>query len=331
MNIIQLSNLPNYKINNSFNKRPNKLERMPNCDVVSFSSSRPRSGKLKPNVQNAVNFSDEVMTLVLNGDTSIKGIESVAAKYINDITVCPMSELNKIIPDAQNYSAFFFSKLGQDFKPSANEIYVTVPKPDCDKTELMLFAMNAAHEFTHAEQVQSLDTFNQLKALSKGDYDYANALMGIGDNIFSYFDTIMQSTVVKPVIENKVDLIKLRKYGLIVPQKANVNRQMLPFSLGLRTEQELKVQLRRFFDMYFSKVMKYIEQNQPEVMDMLPDNESYESIKKKLKAYCALKAEGEKEAYTTESEVAKKVMGIDSTLNIDAFTMYYDVLAKAFG
>ena len=55
-----------------------------------------------------------------------------------------------------------------------------------------------------------------------------------------------------------------------------------------------------------------------------------DSLKKKIKGYIAIKAMDEREAYTTESEVAKREMRTTKTLNIDAFPMYYDILAKAF-
>ena len=331
MKINKLSIPVNYSVNNYFNNRLNKFERTPNTDVVSFSAAKPKQRRLKPRVQTAVDFSQRIIEKAEKGYITLEDVFDASSKYINGITVYPMSKLKEEIPDAENYSAYFFAGLGKDFKPSSEEIFVSLPQPNCDKTELLLFAMNSAHEFTHVEQMETLESFNQLKAMSKGDYDYANAIMSIGDGIFSSFDTTIQAYTLKPIMDKCVDVSKLRKYGGIVPQSANIDRKILPLVFGTNSETEMQAELRKIFDSLFEKTMKQIEQNQPEILDMFPSNESREALKKKIKAYCAQKALDERESYTTEAEVARKFLNTDSTLNVDAFTMYYDILTKSFG
>lgn len=331
MKISSISFVPNYRIYNYQKSSKLSLEHSLSCDMVSFSASKSKQKKLKPRVQTAVDFSEKLAQKVREGNITINDVESVVSGYTKNVTVLPMSKLKDKIEDAQNYSAFSFSKLGEDFKPSVHEIYVKLPSENCDETELLLFAMNSAHEFTHVEQVVDLESFNMLKALSKSNYDYANAIMSIGDRIFSFFDTIVQAHTLKPIMDRNINLSKLRKYGVIVPQTANVDRQMLPAALGVHSEREMQVELRKLFDSRFEQIMNSIEKNQPEVLEMFPPNESKEVIKKKIKSYCAQRAFDEREAYTTESEVAKKFMKTDDMLNIDIFPMYYDVLGKAFG
>ena len=308
----------------------NKLERTPNRDVVSFSGKKPHIKTLKPRVQTAVNYSEDILNKGKEKDLSFSDISDITSKYSKDVTILPMSELKNKLPDADNYGAFFFAQMESDFKPSSKEMYIKLPQKNADDMEMLLFAMNSAHEFTHIEQMDTNEAFNQLKIMSKGNYEYAKAIMGIGDTIFSLFDNQIQAQTVSPIIFKSIDTNAFQKYEAITPVKTPITREMLPKACGAKNEKEMQQIMRRTYQSLFENVMISIKENQPEILDMIPENETYEGLMKKVRSYCATKAMDEREAYTTESEVAKKAMEITSSLNIDAFPIYYDILAKSF-
>lgn len=325
---IQIFPQLNVQQNNFF--KTSKLERTPSADTVSFSASKPQNKTLKPRIQTAVDYSQEILQTITQRPITLQDLSDITTKYSKDVKILSMNELKNKIDDSQNYGAFFTSQLKDDFKASDKEMYVTLPKANADKMEKLLFAMSAAHEFTHVEQMDTNEAFNQLKSMSKGNYDYAKAIMGISDVIFKFFDTQIQAQSVLPVIQNCLDKNAFLKYGCITPTETPFTRQMFTTSLGLNNEKEFQQIMKSTFDDLFKTVMISISQNQPEILGTIPKNENYETLKKKVRSYCALKASTEKEAYTTEAQVAKKAMGTEKSLNIDVFPIFYDNLEKAF-
>lgn len=328
INSVQIFPKLSVQQNNFF--KTSKLERTPSADTVSFSASKPQNKTLKPRIQTAVDYSQEILQAIAQRPITLQDLSDITAKYSKDVRILPMSELQNKIDDSQNYGAFFTSQLKDDFKASDKEMYVTLPKANTDKMEKLLFAMNAAHEFTHVEQMDTNEAFNQLKLMSKGNYDYAKTIMGISDAIFKIFDTQIQAQSVLPVLQKSLNINNFMKYGCITPVEASVSRQMLINSLGLKGEKEFQQKMRSTYNELFDSVMASISQNQPEILNLIPERENYEALKKKVRSYCALKASTEKEAYTTEVQVAKKAMGTDKPLNIDVFPIFYDNLEKAF-
>ena len=61
------------------------------------------------------------------------------------------------------------------------------------------------------------EAFNQLKIMSKGNYEYAKAIMGIGDTIFALFDNQIQAQTVSPIIFKSIDANAFQKYEAITP------------------------------------------------------------------------------------------------------------------
>lgn len=314
----------------NYTNHTNKLERTPHKDCVSFSGKKPHQKTLKPRIQTAVNYSQDILNKGKEKNLSLNDISDITSKYSENVTVLPMSELKNKIPDADNYGAFFFAQMDSNFKPSSKEMYIKLPQENADDMEMLLFAMNSAHEFTHIEQMDTNEAFNQLKVMSKGNYEYAKAIMGIGDTIFAFFDNQIQAQTVSPLIYKSIDVNTFKKYSAITPVATPITREMLPKSCGAKNEKDMQQTMRKTYQSLFENAMISIKQNQPEILDMIPENETYESLIKKVRSYCAAKAVDEREAYTTESEVAKKAMGISKTLNIDVFPMYYDILSKAF-
>lgn len=328
INPIQIA--PKLGIQQNIFSKASKLERTPSADTVSFSASKPQNRALKPRIQTAVDYSQEILQKSAQKSITLQDLSDITEKYSKDVSLLPMSELQNKIDDSQNYGAFFCSQMGDNFEVTNKEMYVTLPKANADKMEKLLFAMNAAHEFTHVEQMDTCEAFNLLKLMSKGDCDYAKTIMAISDVVFKVFDTQIQANSVLPVLTKSLNMNDFAKYRCVTPVETPVNRQMFSTSLGLKNEKEFQQKMRSTFDNLFDEVMVSISQNQPEILNLIPERENYEALKKKVRSYCALKASTEKEAYTTESQVAKKAMGTEKSLNVDVFPMFYDNLEKAF-
>lgn len=314
----------------SINSKNNNLERSPKYDTISFSASKPKEKKLKPRIQTAVDFSEKLLDATNKKIITLSEIQEIASQYSPEVKVLPMSDLGNKIHDSENYGAFFMAQMQDDFKATGKEIYINIPRTNNNKTQNLLFTMNTAHEFTHLKQMDDLESFNFLKMVSKNNPQYAKAIMGLGDSIFSVFDNQIQASILQPIFRNPIDILASNQYGNFVPRKANVSKQMIANLSGLNSEKDLQRFLKQNFDAIFEKIMISVKETRPEILDMIPENESYESLQKKIKTYCAIKAKDEKEAYTTESTVAKRTLNIDGTINIDAFPMYYDMLEKAF-
>jgi len=309
--------------------KPNKLERTPAKDTVSFSSKKPHKKTLKPNVKTALEYSNEIMNISNKKDLSLEDIPKITSKYTENTTIHPMSKLKETLTDAENYGAYFTSHIDENFNVDAKDMYIKLPKGNPDKIEKLSFVMDCAHEFTHIKQNDTHQCFDELKLMTKGNYQYATAIMAIAETAFKPFDTQIQATHVLAGIQEHIDKQAFMKYGFIVPQEAPITRNTIYSSAGFKNENEMQKELKDNFKMVFDHVMTLFEKEHPEILAKIPKNEQYEDVMKKVKTYCKTRALDEKEAYTTEAEVARKSLETDNNLNIDAFAIYYDILAKA--
>ena len=126
----------------------------------------------------------------------------------------------------------------------------------------------------------------------------------------------------------EADFNEFLKYREIIPTKAKVSPQLLLNENDCQTFGEIRQVFRGCYDKIFDIIYEKVSQ-QPEIMELIPKNETKEQLKKKVMAYCALKTRDEQEARTTEAELARKILGVEGTLNIDIFSIYYDLLSKS--
>lgn len=325
-----------FQINNNYNFgikpniNTNKLERTPSKDIVSFSSKKEPKKKLSKNIETALEFGHKVINRTALGNLKLEDVEAIAQEYAQGVEVLPISELEGKIENSQDYGAFFQSQLKADFTPSTSKMYIGLPKKSMDEMARLLYAKNASHEFTHLVQMNTNESCDLLKLLSKGNYEYAKLLMGLSDTIFSVFDNQLQADAAQNVFRNDIDMMQLRKYRELVPREAYVSKHLLAKNIGLSSEREMQDYLKEQYNRLFNQVMVSVKSSQPELLDMIPKNETLENLRKKVRVCCALKAKNEFEAYTTESELAKELLKTDNTINIDAFPMYYSILESAF-
>ena len=307
----------------------NKLERSPSTDSISFVGNKNRNKVLSPRIQTAVDYSQDILSKFQETQLTLKDVFEITSKYIDDVTIYPISKLGEIIPNPDDYSAFAYAHMNQDCKADSKKMYVNIPNGNPDNIKKALFAMDSAHEFAHIEQYEAQEAFEMLKLLAKGDYKYACAIMVFANSAFNYLDTQVQAQIVAPIMKQRVSKKELDKYNHILPKEMNITSQMLPKAVGLKQEDELKQQLRNVFNNYFQQILFSVSKNNPEIMEMIPEDETYENLFEKVKTCCIKKAMEEKEAYLVESEVAKKIMKTHKSLNIDTFPMYYGLLAEA--
>ena len=313
---------------NLFKSTNNRLERSPSTDVISFSGSKHNKKPLSDDITTSVKLGEDLIKLSQENNLTINSITPVINQYSDDIEVLPISELAKINPNAHNYQAFQTSHLSEDFKFDDKKIYINTDLAKKDEMNMLGVAMNTAHEFTHIKQTEDPKCAEFIKLLSKGNYDEAVVIMGVGDAVFSIFDNQIQAYTVLPTFQNAEDMINFQQNGMITPHEKNVNKNKMLNDAGYKDEKEFKQKMNEYYKVAFENVLTAAASD-PSMAPYL-EKVNVNKLYTKIKAYCALKANGEKEAYTTESELAKKYFDTENGLNIDVFPIYYGMLEKSF-
>jgi len=332
MNIASINNITaknnfRFNFNNSFNKP--KLNTL-NKDTVSFTST-PHSNK---NIQNAVKFGYEIFEHQRK-DKDFNIVQYLKSKE-KDITILPMSELAKVKCDACNYSAFISSGMSEDFDYQNIKFYIDINSKDNSMTMKLVNSMEVAHEYTHLEQTKDKKNKEFYKNLCNNDREYLTLLTGIGDGIFSLFDTHTQSDFVSKTF-NIVDILLIKQYGKAIPQPRNITEKDLLKANKMESKEEFNIYMLLLYETIFPKIIEMLleeninvsEEVQEAFYSCINKGITLEKIKKDVKLYMSHSAENEQEAYTTESELARKAMKTKSNLNINAFVFYYKLLKDA--
>ncbi len=302
----------------------------PAGDIVSFSGKNKSAGKEKhisSNVSKAVELADKLTQIPTETPFSLKLISSIMAQDSADISLRPIEELADVIDDSQNYGAYYSGILTQDFNISDVVIYLNTSKADIDSAKRLSVIQDTAHEYTHALQMQEGTVTEFLKTVTKGNYQYAKALQGLGIMAFKPLDNDIQAQAVMKVFRNYENMCALKKYGFLYPREQKVSKQDIFDSLGVKNEQEFKTFILKQFDNSFEYNLCTLLSD-PEVSAMIPEK-NYNKIRNKVKTYCQMYALREKEAYTSESIVAKKYLKTDKSINLDIFPIYYSMVADA--
>ena len=298
-------------------------------DSFSFSGkSHINSDNTSNNIKKAVEFFDKVVNLPKDREIQQKDLQSIVHEYAPNVSVLPMKALKEKIPTADFYGAFFSSHINPDFTVSEQELYIDTVKGR-GNVERFAFACDSSHEFTHAMQIQKGKSIEQLKELANGDYNYAKFLMGFGDTLFSFFDNQLQAQATLPTFYNLQDSVNIQRYGTIIPRIATISENSIYQGLKLNSEKEFNEQMNAVFEALFYRIFEE-NQTSPEFRNAIPKTENLETIKAKVKKYCAIKAADEKEAYTTEVKAAKNLLKTNKSLNIEIRPIYYEKLEKLF-
>lgn len=308
------------------------LERVPMQDCISFSSRnkthKTREKVLPENVQAAVKFSDKIYELAKDGHINLETVADLIHSYDSEIDVKSKEDLAKLIPDSQNYTAFFRGTMADDFSSTDKQMFLDIPQKNSEE-DIISFAMNSAHEFTHAHPSQNERTFEFLKRVSRGNSYDAKVFMTIGEQLFKYFDTEVQAMASLGVFNNPLDISSLVEHRMVLPRAEEVSKGDILKSLHVKDEKEFKSQVLNKFNSDFDNFIAYASKDK-NFYETMPYKNNLNKLASIVKSYCAYKALDEYEAYTTESVVGKKLCNIEGSANIDVLPMYYQMLGKAF-
>jgi len=307
----------------------NELNKAPTQDIVSF-SAKNKVKKEKPlghNISNAVILGEELLDVSGKTTMTFDLVSEIIQKHLPGIKILPLEELSKEREGVEDYIAYYSYKFKDGFTLEDDIMYLNFPKDDSYISKLG-FIMNTAHEYTHAMQAHQGEQLNFVRTVTKGDYNLALGIQGVGDFVFKPFDVEFQAESVGGVFRNPEDMRNLMKYKMLIPREKVVSKDDILRSLGLKDENEFKKYVSNLFMSYYIETMNFA-MSTPEYAKYFVNETDFEKVFKKIKNYCALNAKREKEAYTTESVIAKKALGTNKSLNIDIFPIYYEMLEKA--
>lgn len=327
-----------------FNFYPNRIQQ-PNvrlntldCDTVSFSAKKKKVDNSKSqNVQTGVQLGKEIIDELSKG-ASKKKITDIVQKEMPSLQVKSAREIGRFSINPDGYVAYFTSDLGDNFEMDKNMVmYLNQQSFRIgDATEKLTFAMDVAHEYTHALQVKEGKEQELLKQLSDNDIGYAKTITGIANMAFEKMDRKLQEKFILGYFGSPNDRINFMKYGREIPKEAFVTKQNLLANMKLQNESDFRKLAEEEFQIAFWETIEFMAKH-PQNVDTpilnclmeLAQTDRMEELCDKTKQLCKHLANIEAEARTTESVLAKGYLGTTKTLNIDCYPVYFEMLNKA--
>lgn len=300
-------------------------------DTVQFTGKHKKPEPLSESVQGALDFADEIYPA---GDDyrTLEDLENAVSKRLPEIEVFDSKELQKYRPGSEDYGAMYISTLNDDFELEDKKLFFA-PQTGNDPNEKLLFTMCASHEFTHALQGESGRTINFLKSVTGEDVAQAKIIMAIGERLFTFFDTQLQTYSSLDVMRNTISSNEIAKYnGALLPKEADVSKKDIFASLrkysDIKNENYFRSSVNKRLKSDFNKTLEHIKTYQPEDYKNVPYKNQPEKLYKIIKQYVCYKALDEYEAYQAEAEIAKKMIG-KKKINLDIIPIYYQTLQEA--
>ena len=333
---IQSIFVPNFiktnKLTNSNNLTKYQASNLLSMDTVSFSAKQPKIQKKENHVKNGVQVGRSIYEMLKTGssETEILAHIKETAPNLNilDINALWQYGINPLF-----YASYLQSTIGEDFTPQNMQLFVRVDgNLDTDADKLMR-AMDIAHEYTHYSQINSGEDYDFLKKMSNNDKKYAGVVTGLGDFVFSNFDTKVKDLCTQFAFEDA----ELSDKFIPLPKEKRVTKQALLESQQIKNEAIFGKTMSAVFDDAFAKVveivLRYPERSESYIHDSVvkisQNRKELEKLRQDVKAYCHESARKEKEARTTESELAKKVLKTSASLNYDVYPLFYGLLENA--
>lgn len=305
----------------------------PQKDSVSFTSKSLVNYSFGENIKPATILGKQIYNKFSKGASKEEIVKLIQQEHPN-LKVKSMEELD--IEDKSLYFAYYTHKISSGFTPFETELFVDI-KNSNNPILNMLCASDIAHEYTHIIQSYNPKTIAEYKALSNGDKEYLDLVAGFGDSVFKYFDTEEQARMAMGGFD-KYDTPNMQRYGRLAPRKNDINKNMLIAKSPYGSEKEFRANVNHVLNVFLDKMC--IE------LLTLPDNQVLPHLKEKFKQikqegrldelkaavrkYVEISAQKEKEAYATEAQVAREILGTKESLNIDALPIYYQMLENAF-
>lgn len=264
----------NFNIIQKKRPSPNNLERIPNCDWVSFTGTQKQEA---PSVVHATKF----------GVKFYQNLIKNTPEYVDDKMPETYSE-KEILEAIKAYQS-------------------------ADKTDKMLLAMKSGFELTRLYQKSDSTHKEELTKLFNGDKSYENFIKDLSTPFFNTLENRYQTSIIEKTM-NVLDRANYFKYGTTVPRALEVDEETIFKAIGVKDKKE-------FEDKINIEFLEKFKENCPAI------DEYGIKIYKDLRKYCAIVARDKAEAYTTESKIAKEILGTDKTLNIDILPIYYTMVA----
>lgn len=314
MNISRLQNFQNISLKSNFVNNPNKLERTPNKDMVSFSGLKAVSDKTNnPVIDNAIDLGTTLIAFPRQLSSNANVISNILRNNNCTLAVKPnSSDVN---------SAVFVTELTPEFTTKNNTIIINTTNHEIkDDNERLAFIRKVVHSYVNFEQSKTNEAANILKLLSKGNYEEAKDIKNIGNVIFQIFSGHFQDTATSkdiPFINDKQSC-EIREKEI---SEKNVFR-----GLDLADAKEFNKYIMDNYNVLFKSVI----QKFPNTAKYASDEKKLALFSSKVLSYMAIKAKNEEEAYQAECELAKKNLKTKENLNIEIFPLYYQMLGKVF-
>ena len=335
---MKISQIPVFNFYQNKTQQPTVRLNSLSCDTVSFSAKKKKADNSKtPNVRTGVQLGKEIIDELSKGASKKKVTDLVQGK-LPSLHVKSAKEIEKFSINPENYVAYFTSDLDDNFEMNKKMVMYLNQQPFKigDSVEKLTFAMDVAHEYTHALQVIEGKEQELLKELSNNDISYARTITGIANMAFEKMDKNLQKRFVFSYFGSPIDRMDFIKYGREIPREAFVTKQHLLGNMKLQNERDLKKLVEQEFALAFYETIEFIvnhPQNvDPQILNCLIEigqTDRIEELSQKTKQLCAHLANIEAEARTTESVLAKSYLGTNKTLNIDSYITYFEMLNKA--
>ncbi len=327
----------NNNITNNINLKPKLnigLKQPLKKDTVSFSGKNYLIGAVNDNVKQAVSLGEQLIEQGKNQNLTIDSIQDIISQNSDDLKVKPVSELKQVMPESNIYNAYYSYDIKPDFTIFDRILYTRVEDTNIEGLDLIETVMNTTHEYTHYRQTKK--EADLLNDLSNENYNQAKLISYIGQSMFlSIFDSEMQKEVLLPSLKksNVIQKFMMPKSNensnfVIVPKEQKVTPQTVLKAAGFKNVNEFRKYVNSNFNKGYNVIAKYFAENHP-LADDFPDKNNPRSLYKQVKKLCAYKAASEKEAYLTESILAKKFLNTENSLNIDVFPIYYEMIEQA--
>lgn len=338
MKINLLNNINNYKnytsnINNtkaahkSFSSNPLKPLAQ---DTVSFSSKAKFQQDVPQSIQKGVEIGKQIYAELAKNPQGTDLLD-VVAQTDSRLKVLPITELNE-----DGYTAYYRKDILLDGTPANQTMYINDNTSDIkDDTSALVRAMEIAHEYTHfAQDDDGLE--GKIIGSMSDDPRYTNTVAYMSNELFKYFDSDLQVAVVSPVFNNYQDREAMEKYRKVIPSKRNISQEDLIKASPLRNKEDFNLFVSKKFDAEYNSFKQSLEGltapfavMMREVIEEEESKGQSETFKNNLKKAMEIQAHNEKEAYTTEANVARDYMKTRKSLNLDAFPAYYEMLETA--
>ena len=272
------------------------------ADTISFSGNLISNIARSKNVQEATDLGLKIYDSIRGGN-SRKDIVPIIQHEFPNLKIFPTTHLKKLIPDYENYSAFYHAKLTSDFEITNQQIFIDLDNNTNNAAQNLIFAKNCAHELTHVKQQRpnSKDIIT-LKQISNGDGNYAGTIIAIGDLLFKNYDNQIQANNSLFAFDY-IDTINVAKYGEILPRQKNITKKQFLNANDYSTAQDFNKMINKQYYNDFIVILNTIINNpqmadptiQKEMTKILSSKENINKFYQDLRTYCALNAEKEKE------------------------------------